>query len=68
MKKPFVKRWLEKLEATATAVAFAEEGEAETARKLLEEAGEDQSDGRDGVRAIARPPQRGAAPSWRSRA
>lgn len=37
-----MKRLLKKLEAALTAAAFAEEGEVETAREILREAGADE--------------------------
>ncbi len=37
-----MKRLLKKLETALTAAAFAEEGEAETAREILREAGADE--------------------------
>ena len=41
MKRRLMRRLLEKVEGTLTAVAFAEEGEVETARRITAEAGRD---------------------------
>ena len=68
MKKTFVGRWLEKLEAAAAAAAFAEEGEAETARQLLAEQAVEDEGSAPAVRPVPRPPARGAPPARRSRA
>ncbi len=38
MRRPFMKRLLEKVEATLTAAAFAEESEVETARRIIAQA------------------------------
>lgn len=65
LKKTFVRRWIEKLEATAAAAAFAEEGEAETARKLIEERAEDDE---PGVRLVPNAPPHLAPSPTRSRA
>jgi hypothetical protein len=67
LKKTFVRRWLDKLEVTAAAAAFAEEGEAETARQLLEESGEE-SGGSAPARQAPRTPAHGAPSRKRSRA
>ena len=39
MRRPFMKRLFEKVEATLTAAAFAEESEVETARQIVVQAG-----------------------------
>lgn len=57
-------KWLAKLEAALAAVAFAEAGEAETARQMMEQAGKDLPAGRPeperrvepGRRALAKHP------------
>lgn len=45
MRTGFVKRLLEKVQATLTAAAFAEEGEVETARQMAAEGGAFRTDG-----------------------
>lgn len=60
MRMPFLRRLLERLDAMMTAAAFAEEGEAETARQLLAEegAGEQPVAARKRAEAPSRPARR----------
>jgi len=54
-----MKRLLKKLEATMAAVAFAEQGEAETARQIVAEADRDEPAARKGRQPALRPGYRG---------
>ncbi len=60
MKRSFMKRLFEELEALMAAAAFAEEGEVETARRLMGEAGADEPAERPEARRPLRPWARGA--------
>jgi hypothetical protein len=50
-----MKRLLKKIESALTAAAFAEEGEAETAREILREAGAEENADPERRRPLVRP-------------
>jgi hypothetical protein len=53
-----MRKLLRKLEALLTAAAFAEEGDVETARRIVREAEGDERPGREPSQPVARPAAR----------
>lgn len=62
-----MRKLLKKIEAALTAAAFAEEGEVETARRILSEADQDDAGRTEGKRRRPSRPAKGSSGAFPSR-